>query len=93
MRINVAIALAVFSVGFAGSAIGQDSAIPARQAAMKINGASAKAAFGMAKGTTAFVAVDAAEAMRLIKNTMVEFPGLFPIGSEQGGDMRALPKI
>lgn len=93
MRINVAVALTVFSVGFAGSAIGQDSAIPARQEAMKLNDASAKVAFGMAKGTTAFVAAEAAEAMKLIKNTMVEFPSLFPVGSENGGDTRALPKI
>ena len=93
MRVNVVAALVVFSVGFAGSAISQDSAIPARQDLMKMNGAAAKAAFNMAKGTTAFVAADAAEAMKIIKNSMIEFPNLFPVGSEDGGDTRALPKI
>jgi cytochrome c556 len=93
MRIVIAATLTAFTVALAGSAIGQDSAIPARQDLMKMNGAAAKAAFNMAKGATPFVAADAAEAMKIIKDNMIEFPSLFPVGGEDDGDTRALPKI
>ena len=42
MRIKVAVAVAAFSVAFAGIAVGQDSPIPARQELMKENGADGK---------------------------------------------------
>ena len=93
MRIFVAATLTVFSFALAGSAVGQDNAIPARQDTMKMNGAATKAAVNMATGKTPFVAADAAEAMKIIKDNMIEFPSLFPVGSENDGDTRALPKI
>jgi cytochrome c556 len=93
MRMKVAVVLGLFSVGFAGMAIGQDAPIPARQELMKMNGAAAKAASDMIKGTTPYDAVKAADAMRIIASDMEEFPSLFPPGSESGGDTKASPKI
>lgn len=93
MRNLIVATLTAFTITLAGSAVSQDSAIPARQDAMKMNGAAMKAAANMAKGNTPFVAVDAAEAMKIIKDNMIEFPSLFPVGSEDDGDTRALPKI
>ena len=92
MRIKVAVVLGIFSAGFAGMAVGQDTAIPARQELMKMNGAAAKAASDMIKGTTPYDAVKAADAMKIIAANMEEFPSLFPPGSETG-DTKASPKI
>ena len=93
MRIKVAVAVAAFSVAFAGVAIGQDSPIPARQELMKMNGAAMKAASQMAKGEKPYNEAEAAEAMKIIADDMDSFPGLFPADSMDGGDTRASPKI
>ena len=92
MRLRVAVALAAFSVAFAGIAVGQDAPIPARQELMKMNGAAAKAASEMIKGTTPFDAVKAADAMKIIQSNMTQFLELFPPGSETG-DTKASAKI
>lgn len=92
MQIKVAVAVAAFSVAFAGIAVGQDSPIPARQELMKENGAAMKAASAMAKGEMAYSEVEAAGAMKIIADNMTEFPGLFPADS-QDGDTRASAKI
>lgn len=92
MRIKVAVAVAAFSVAFAGIAVGQDSPIPARQELMKENGAAMKAASAMAKGEVAYNETEAAGAMKIIADSMVEFPGLFPADS-QDGDTKASAKI
>jgi cytochrome c556 len=93
MRIKVAVVLGIFSAGFAGMAVGQDAPIPARQELMKMNGAAAKAASEMVKGTTPYDAVKAADAMKIIAANMEQFPSLFPPGSESGGDTKASAKI
>jgi cytochrome c556 len=93
MRIKVAVVLGIFSAGFAGMAVGQDTAIPARQELMKMNGAAAKAASDMIKGTTPYDAVKAADAMKIIAANLEQFPSLFPPGSESGGDTKASAKI
>jgi cytochrome c556 len=93
MRMKVAVVLGLFSVGFAGMAIGQDTPIPARQELMKMNGAAAKAASDMIKGTTPYDATKAADAMKIIASGIEEFPSLFPPGSESGGDTKASAKI
>ena len=93
MRIKVAVVLGIFSAGFAGIAVGQDAPIPARQELMKMNGAAAKAASDMIKGTTPYDAVKAADAMKIIAANLEQFPSLFPPGSESGGDTKASAKI
>jgi cytochrome c556 len=93
MRIEFAAAVAAVGIMFASIAVGQDTAIPARQELMKENGAAAKAASEMVKGNTPYNATEAADAMNIIADNMAEFPGLFPPGSEQGGDTEASPKI
>jgi cytochrome c556 len=93
MRLKIVVALAAASVAFAGVAVGQDTAIPARQNLMKENGAAMKAASAIAKGETEWREGEAAGAMKIIADNLEEFPGLFPPGSEGGGDTKASPKI
>ncbi len=92
MRFKLAVALAALSVGFAGIAVGQDNAIPARQEIMKMNGASMKLVGEMIKGTTEFDATKAADAMKVIADGMKDYPSFFPVGSEDG-DTKAGPAI
>jgi cytochrome c556 len=93
MRLKIIVALAAGSVAFAGLAIAQDTAIPARQELMKENGAAMKAASALAKGEVEWREGEAAGAMKIIADNMEEFPGLFPPGSESGGDTKASAKI
>ena len=92
MRLKIVVALAAASVAFAGFAIAQDTAIPARQELMKENGAAMKAASALAKGEVEWREGEAAGAMKIIADNMEEFPGLFPPGSESG-DTKASAKI
>jgi len=84
MRFSIAMAVAVFSIAYAGIATGQDDPIAARKAAMKANGAAMKVASDMLKGTTPYDAAAAAEAMQKIEDDMKTFADLFPEGSDQG---------
>ena len=93
MRIKVAVAIAAFSIGFKGIAVGQDAPIPARQELMKENGAAMKAASAMAKGEMAYDEAEAAGAMKIIADNMVEFPTLFPADSQNSGDTKAAAAI
>ena len=92
MKVKLLVALAAVAVGYAGIAVGQDTAIPARQELMKMNGAAMKKAGDMVKGTTPYDATEAAEAMKNIADDLTEFPGLFPPGSDDG-DTKAGPAI
>jgi cytochrome c556 len=92
MKFKLLVALAAVSVGYAGIAVGQDTAIPARQEIMKMNSATMKKIGDMVKGTTPFNATEAADGMKIIADNMTQFPSLFPPGSDQG-DTKAGPAI
>jgi cytochrome c556 len=54
MKSKLLVALAAVAVGYAGIAVGQDTAIPARQEIMKMNSATMKKIGAMVKGETPF---------------------------------------
>lgn len=91
------------SVLFAGTAIAVLTAgavawaamdpIATRQMVMKNNGAAIGALSKMAKGEEEFNATAANLAVRVLWDSQVGFPALFPAGTETGGDTKASPKI
>jgi cytochrome c556 len=81
------IAMAASGVGVAQDAIGQ------RKAVMKAVGGNVKTGADMVKGTIAFDANKAAEAMGVVASGWADFAKLFPKGSETGGETTASPKI
>ena len=93
MRMGVAGVFAALTIVLAGVAVGQDDPIAAREALMKSNSASSRAAFMMVKGKIPFDAAAAAAAMQEISKDMETFPTLFPPGSEQGENTQASPDI
>ena len=84
MRVKVALVALAFGVGIAGMALAADDPIQARKAIMKNNAEAAKVAFGMAQGKVPYDATAAAAAMKTLQDDMVEFPTLFPAGSDTG---------
>jgi cytochrome c556 len=92
MKFKLLVALAAVAVGYAGIAVGQDTAIPARQEIMKMNSATMKALGAMVKGETPFNATEAADGMKIIADNMTQFPSFFPPVSDQG-DTKAGPAI
>ena len=92
MRMTFALVLAAVAVTFASAASSADDPIAARRQLMKMNGASAKAAFDMIKGTKPYDAAAAAKAMQTIQSDMATFVTLFPEGSDKG-DTHASPDI
>jgi cytochrome c556 len=85
MRFGLGVAVVLSLVAFTGAAVGQDDPIKARQQLMKMNNASARAAFGMATGRTPYDAKAAADAMNQIAADMEQFVTLFPEGSNGAG--------
>ncbi len=84
MRVKVALmALAIGTVS-AGTAFAADDPIQARRDIMKNNAEAAKTAFGMAQGKMPYDATQAATAMKALQDDMVDFPTLFPEGSDKG---------
>lgn len=79
---------ALLATGFAAA---QD-AIATRKGFMKANGAAAKGAGDMVKGTVPFDAAKAKAHMESIASGMGEFPKHFPKGSDSG-ETRASPAI
>ncbi|TCT04128.1 cytochrome c556 [Tepidamorphus gemmatus] len=67
--------------------------IATRKAVMKNNGAAMGALAAMAKGEAEFDARVANLAVRTLYNGSADIPGLFPPGTETGGDTEALPAI
>jgi cytochrome c556 len=84
MKLKFALVLGVLAVAFAGVAIGADDPIKERRDIMKKNGAAAKIAVEMIKGTTPYDATAAAAAMKTLEEDLTVFPTLFPEGSDQG---------
>ena len=68
-------------------------AISDRKAAMKNVGAAMGAMVKMVKGTTEYDQRVAAQALAVFDNALIALPGLFPTGSETGGESIASPKI
>jgi len=64
-----------------------------RKAVMKNNGAAMGALVKMAKGEAPFEANAANLAVRVLYNGSIGYTGLFPAGTETGGDTEASPKI
>ena len=92
MRIRFALVLGVLAVAFVGVAVAADDPIAERRDIMKKNGAAAKIAVEMIKGTTPYDAAAAAAAMKTLEEDLTVFPTLFPEGSDQG-DTSASPEI
>jgi cytochrome c556 len=85
MRVGFSVAVALSLVALTGVAVGQDDPIKARQQLMKMNNASARAAFGMVTGRTPYEPAAAAAAMNEIASDMEQFVTLFPEGSNGVG--------
>jgi cytochrome c556 len=86
--VALALALAV-----AGAAFAQSDPIAARQAAMKEVGRNFGAVNRMNRGQDAYDGAAASAAFTAIATAAAGYAGLFPEGSETGGDTEALPAI
>lgn len=85
MRMKVGLALAAaLVVAVAGTAMGQDDPIAAREALMKQNGAALGALNAMIKGETPFDSAAAKTAFDTVASDMETFVTLFPEGSQGG---------
>lgn len=83
-----------FTLSMAVAAAAQPAdPIAARQALMKQNGRDTKAAVGFAKGETPYDATAATAIFERMNAVAGKFGGLFPPGSEKGGDTEASPAI
>lgn len=78
----------------AGAAVAQPAdPIAKRQALMKQNGRDTKAGVALAKGETPYDPAAAEAIFKGMNSVAMTFGGLFPKGSETGGDTEAAPAI
>jgi len=93
MRAVIGMGIAALALVVAGAAFGDDDPVHARQQLMKMNNASARAVFGMIKGTTPYDATQAASQMTQIASDMDTFVTLFPPESANAPGTYASPDI
>ncbi|HVZ13199.1 MAG TPA: cytochrome c [Bauldia sp.] len=93
MRAVIGVGIAALALVVAGAAFGDDDPVHARQQLMKMNNASAKAAFGMIKGTTPYDATQAAAQMNQIATDIETFVTLLPPDSANAAGTYASPDI
>lgn len=90
---TVIFASLLVGVAAMGGALAAENPIADRKAVMKNNGAAVGVLARMVRGEAEYDAVAAQLAMRVIHSGSAGLPGLFPEGSESGGDTEAAPKI
>ncbi len=93
LGLGLAMAFAAVVPALAQAPMTKTGPIDQRQALMKQNGKDTKAAFAMVKGEAPFDAAKAAMIFTDMHDVAGKFGGLFPKGSETGGDTEAAPVI
>jgi len=89
---RLVIAAAVAALGVT-AVVAQTDPIAARKAVMKENGAQAKIASEMVKGTEPFDLAKAHKVLAAFADTDAKVKSLFPDSAKTGGDTAALPAI
>ena len=90
-RVFAAVATTLLMVS--SSAIAGDDPIHERHELMENTGKAAKPVGQMLKGEAPFDAARLMESLQTFEGVAAEFGGLFPAGSESGGDTKADPAI